>query len=253
VKRQKCPWPVLPSLLVKPAVAIAELEKLKAEAADPLAIRPTATFSSWRTKVESVLSRSLGPKHHTVEAFRKVRYHLGIYFDGQGHDPDRKSYLSGVQESLGYIDAAIYELGLLAGGDEPVDQRAYDPELWEHVRGLVDAEEWGKVASQTAIFVESRVRTWTGVKDKNGDDLVGKGLFATALSDDGEYRLGKRRGEWEGWRMLGMGFAQALGNVDRHHISERDDARRYAIGVLGLGSLILTQLRHEHADHFAEE
>ena len=53
--------------------------------------------------------------------------------------------------------------------------------------------------------------------------------------------------------MLGMGFAQALSNVDRHHIQDRDDARRYAIGVLGLGSLLLTQLRHEHADHFAEE
>ena len=45
-----------------------------------------------------------------------------------------------------------------------------------------------------------------------------------------------------------MGFAQALGNVDRHRIQSREDAQRYAIGVLGLGSLLLTQLRHEHGD-----
>jgi hypothetical protein len=43
------------------------------------------------------------------------------------------------------------------------------------------------------------------------------------------------------------------GATDRHHIQERDDARRYEIGVLGLASLILTQLRREHADHFAQE
>jgi hypothetical protein len=45
-----------------------------------------------------------------------------------------------------------------------------------------------------------------------------------------------------------MGFAQAMGNVDRHRIQQRQDARRYAIGVFGLGSLLLTQLRYEHSD-----
>ena len=43
-----------------------------------------------------------------------------------------------------------------------------------------------------------------------------------------------------------MGFAQAIGNVDRHRIQSRSDAKKYAIGVLGLGSLLLTQLRYEH-------
>jgi hypothetical protein len=67
-------------------------------------------------------------------------------------------------------------------------------------------------------------------------------------ANDGQYRLGRESGEWEGWRGLGMGFAQALGNVDRHNIQRRDDAKRYAFGVLGLGSLILTQLRYQHGD-----
>ena len=68
------------------------------------------------------------------------------------------------------------------------------------------------------------------------------------FANDGQYRLGKEPGEWEGWRMLGMGFAQALSNVDRHNIQRRTDAKRYAFGVLGVGSLILTQLRHQHGD-----
>lgn len=42
---------------------------------------------------------------------------------------------------------------------------------------------------------------------------------------------------------LGTDFAQALGNVDRHKIQSRDDAKRYAFGILGLGSLLQTQLR----------
>jgi len=43
-----------------------------------------------------------------------------------------------------------------------------------------------------------------------------------------------------------LGLAQAVGNVDRHRLQNRADAKRYAIGVLGVGSLLLTQLRFEH-------
>jgi len=46
---------------------------------------------------------------------------------------------------------------------------------------------------------------------------------------------------------LGIGFAQAVGKVDRHRLQNRDYAKRYAIGVLGTDSL-LTQLRHQHPD-----
>ena len=68
------------------------------------------------------------------------------------------------------------------------------------------------------------------------------------FADDSDWRLGSRAAEREGWRALATGFAQALSNVDRHRIQRRDDARRYALGVLGLGSLLLTQLRYEHGD-----
>jgi hypothetical protein len=42
----------------------------------------------------------------------------------------------------------------------------------------------------------------------------------------------------------------AVGNAVRHRIQLRDDAKRFAMGVLGAGSLLLTQLRHQHANSF---
>jgi hypothetical protein len=238
---------------VKPTVAIVELEKLQDEAAQPLSLRPAQPFASWKARVQSIMGRSLGQQHHITKAFNEVRYTLTFYTDSTPDSAWDKAFVRGMQAALGYIDAAIYELGLLTSGDEPVDQRAYDAELWDHVRGLVEAEEWAKVASQTAIFVEDRVRSWTGhIKDRNGNDLHGKDLFAAVLRDESEYRLGRTRSEIEGWRALGIGFVQALGNVDRHRIQARQDVRRYALGVLGVGSLLLTQLRHENGDHLHE-
>jgi hypothetical protein len=102
-------------------------------------------------------------------------------------------------------------------------------------------------AEEVAIFVENHIRTWANSpKDRNGNELVGKNLYLKVFDDSSDYRLGAQAGEREGWRYLGMGFAQALSNVDRHRIQNRDDAKRYALGVLGLGSLLLTQMRFEH-------
>lgn len=238
---------------MRASLAITELRKLTDEASEPSVTGGGQAFTSWRARVETVLSRSLGRSHQLVKRFNDVRYGLSVFTTSTPKSAWSDARRSGIRKACGLIDAAMYELSLLQGGDEPVDQRAFDPELWEHVKGIVEDEDWGKVASQVAIFVEDRVRVWAGhPKDRNEGDLVGKGLYAQVFSDDSEFRLGRRPGEWEGWRMLGMGFAQALSNVDRHRIQERDDARRYALGVLGLGSLLLTQLRHEHADHLHE-
>jgi hypothetical protein len=41
----------------------------------------------------------------------------------------------------------------------------------------VEDGEWGKVASQTAIFVENHIRTGArNPQDRNGNNLVGKPL-----------------------------------------------------------------------------
>ncbi|MEH0110008.1 TIGR02391 family protein [Tersicoccus sp. MR15.9] len=229
--------------------AIGALEALKEEASTRQVMGGGEHWTSWKGKVRGVLVAALGKDDHLVDRFDKVRYSLGMWSTST---PDRyfeQARQSGIRNACGVIDAALYHLRLQVTDDEPLDLRSFDPELWEHVRHLVEDGDWGKVASQTAIFVEHRIRTWTGEPSgKQGEALVGKGLMAHVFGDSSDWRLGSRAGEREGWRGLGMGFAQALGNVDRHRIQKRDDARRYAIGVLGLGSLLLTQLRHEHGD-----
>jgi hypothetical protein len=207
-------------------------------------------LTEWKAKVRGVLTTALGPEDGIVERFVELRFrYTGAQWTGMDNSIFWKTRHAQIREACGLIAAAVHQLELELETDEPVDEQAFDPELWAFVRALVEDEDWGKVASQTAIFVESHVRDWAGdPKDKNGEGLVGKGLYAAVFADDSDWRLGARAGEREGWRFLGMGFAQAVGNVDRHKIQRRDDARRYAVGVLGLGSLLLTQLRWEHAE-----
>lgn len=228
---------------MKPEVAILALENLKAGAeANPMALYPEGSRVAWRSKVMSVLTRAQSDQ---ISAFSAIRY--GLPFDGSP-EAEARAFRGGLSEAIGLIDGAIFELNLSVEDDgELLEGDLFDPELWEHVKGLVDNKDWGKVTSQVSIFVESHIRTWTGnPKSKTEGDLVGKNLFAKVLGDSSEYQLGNQPGEREGWLMLGMGFAQALGNVDRHHIMKRKDAKPYAIGVLGIGSLLLTQLRYEH-------
>jgi hypothetical protein len=54
--------------------------------------------------------------------------------------------------------------------------------------------------------------------------------------------------EQQGWQQLAAAFALALHNPSGHQISNRSDAKRYALGVLGMASLLLTELRHEYGD-----
>jgi len=229
--------------------AIDNLTQLKAEAEQGSIGSRSGDFSAWKSKVRSVLTRALGKDHHILVAFDGIRYSLSMWTDSTPSSDFDQAFQRGLQRACGVIDAAIFELEDAGTSDDAVDETAFEPELWSHVQTHIQNEDWQAVASQTAIFVEDRVRQWCGdPKGRNDETLVGKGLFAKVFADDGQFRLGKEPGEWEGWRGLGMGFAQALGNVDRHNIQRRDDAKRYAFGVLGLGSLILTQLRYQHGE-----
>jgi len=229
--------------------AIDALEGLKKEATTPAVMSGGEHLTAWKGKVRGVLVAALGGDDHLVQRLDDVRYTLGAWSTSTPNYRFEQARHGGIRNACGVIDAAIYQLRLRVDDEEPVDLRSFDPELWEHVKRLVEDQDWGKVASQAAIFVEDRVRTWAGdPKTGKGDSLVGKDLMGRVFSDESDWRLGSRAAEREGWRALATGFAQALSNVDRHKIQRREDAQRYAIGVLGLGSLLLTQLRHEHSE-----
>lgn len=233
---------------MRPAVAIEELARLKAEAEARGLFHRVDGLDSWRPRVRMIFVRSLGEDNDLVVKFDKIAYSPMVAYAGMPDSVYADARKGGMARAVGLIDAALYELRLI-GGDEPVDEHAFDPELWAHVKTEVEDGEWGKVASQTAIFVENHIRTWAGEpKDRSGNNLVGKQLYLEVFGDSSVYRLGRQAGEFEGWRFLGMGFTQALSNVDRHRIQKRDDSKRYALGVLGLGSLLLTQMRYQHDD-----
>lgn len=236
---------------VKASVAITELEKLREEAEEPQVV-VGETFTAWKARGKSLLIMAFSPTHHLVESFDKVGYSLTVLTTNTPRSAYTDARRQGIRKACGLLRAAVYELSLQDGDDAgPADGSGYDPELWEHVRGLVANEDWGKIPGVVATFVENHLRTWAkDPKNKDGGNLVGQGLFAQVLSPDdtNPLRLGQQRSESEGWQKLGMGFTQALSNVDRHRIQKRDDAKQYAVGVLGLGSLLLTQLRYEHGD-----
>lgn len=226
--------------------AIAILRELKAQALLPAVRRSGAEHETWRSSVLAVMSHSLPMTSGTTTQFSAVRYHVGVYFGGPGEaERDRRYFASQVDHAVGFIDAAIFELELLT---DEVESGAFDSELWDHVKHSVEEERWEQVASATATFVEDKVRRWAdNPTDDRGGRLYGQTLFAHAFADGGPLVLGSQANERTGWRNLAIGFTAALGNVDRHNIQDRDDLRLYALGVLGLGSLLLTQIRHEHA------
>jgi hypothetical protein len=231
---------------VKLIQAIEALEDLKNEGNDPAIQWWGADHERWKASVVFVMKAALGENSETLVKFSSVSY---SYFTLQeGAEEDRRARLffaERVAEAMGLIEAAIYELRLRTANE--IDPDNYDRDLWRHVQHSVEEERWDQVASAAATFVEDKVRRWAGnpPSESNGV-LVGQALFAKVLAEGGTLALGSQIAETMGWRNLGMGFAAALSNVDRHRIQDRTDLKQYAIGVLGLASLILTQIRYTH-------
>jgi hypothetical protein len=212
-----------------------ELEQLSA---------PNQDFAEWRQRADLTLRRVLNDDHKLVQELAQIRWSPTMAW-GSTQLP-RQAFMSGNAQAVALLKGAIYEIEELS---EPVDfasSASIDPELWAEVGHLVEQEKWVQVASQTEIFVESQVRQWANRPPTE----VGERLMTAVVGENGEFPLGRTQGEKQGWHRLGMGFAMALRNVDTHRIQQRDDAKRYAMGVLGTGNLLLTQLRYEHGNRF---
>jgi hypothetical protein len=203
----------------------------------------TPQFMEWQQKTTRTLKRIFGPDHEFVHDLRRIR------FVSRSDDPryERGAFEAGASKAAALLKGASYELEFLIEPSKFASDASIDPELWEHVHHLIESEQWAQVASQTAIFVESKSRQWTGLPDsKFGKDL----MVAVLKPGEGRFPLGRTAGEAEGWLALGIGILMAVGNADRHRIQKRDDAKRYGMGVLGAGSLLLTQLRHQYSSSF---
>lgn len=242
------------TMLMRADLAIKELELLKEEAQHLNVVPESGSLSTWDGKVRAVLSRYFGDQDYLVTQQESVRYYPAWVVAGDD-SANINARQSGIEECCSIIDTAIYRIRLeLDDDDSVVTPTDYDPELWKHIKTLVQREEWDKIPAQVSIFVESKIREWAGTpRGNNGQLLIGKSLMADVFGNNGRLRLGSQSNETEGWRSLAIGFTQAISNAVRHRVSERDDARRYAVGVLGLASLLFTEVRHEYGNTLTDK
>ena len=232
---------------MRPEVAIAQLQALRDEAHEQPVQVPGPAHTAWKAKTDALMERSLGSGSATLTSFRDLNYTIGVWTGSPGEDlRDAQYFAAKTLEAAALIDAAIFELELTVDS-EATDSAVFDPELWQHVRHSVEEERWEQVASAATIFLEDRVRRWTAnPTDSQGKKLHSSALFANAFKGDGPLALGTQKNETDSWLKLCLGVVGALGNVDRHGIQDRTDSRLYAYGVLGVVSLILTQVRFQH-------
>jgi hypothetical protein len=128
------------------------------------------------------------------------------------------------------------------------DESGIDAELWEHVAPEIRSEEWAKAARGALILTEDRIRKWAGPPHEESTEQLAVNIFG----ERGDFKMGKTASEEKGWQLFAQGIAKAHRNVDTHRIQDRPDLKRYALGVLGACSLLLTQMRYEHGKGFRD-
>ena len=124
--------------------AIESLEVLKGEATQPAVKSGGEHLTAWKGKVRGVLVAALGASDHLVERFDEIPYSLSIWSTGTPDHYFDDARHAGIRNACGVIDAALYQLRLQVGEDEPVDVRSFDPELWEHVRATCRRSRLGQ-------------------------------------------------------------------------------------------------------------
>jgi len=233
---------------MQPDAAVGALRQLLEEIPSLTGGAGSPEFVAWDHRTRSVLSRSLGDTHAITHAFVTMRWHPSGILVSNSH---QIAFREGLRRAQGLLAAAIQELEDF-GGNEPdtmTDGSGIDPELWEHVRKGVEANEWGTVARESLIFTEDRVRRWTGRPMSE----VGETLMSAIFGDHGAYKLGASEQEQKGWHFLAMGISKALRNADTHRIQKRADLKAYATGVVGTCSLLLIEMRYEYVGRLRDE
>lgn len=204
----------------------------------------------WKGLVLGATSTALGEGHAIVREIRLTSIgHTGEALTARVTGP-YTFRLEGDEEIKGLLERAVREVQRAGVSPDvllvPAEDQ-FDYELWPHVRGLVELAEWNKLPGVVSTFVEGCVRRWADY-DRTQYGAV---MFAQAFNPKvpGPLVLGATPSEREGWRDLAVGMAKGIGGEVRHGVPERADLlKSYAVGCLGLGSLLLTQVRYEHPD-----
>ncbi len=136
--------------VMEPAIAITRLEELKQEAINAMALYQAgeAAREAWKAKVQAVLNRVLGVDSELAGKMRSNRYGLMMFTADTPASAWERAFVGGVETAIGYIDAAIFELGLFA---EASDRRRLQPEPSAKEGSPGDGESPGP--DRRAVFV----------------------------------------------------------------------------------------------------
>ena len=217
------------------AAARRRLQQLAEEVPD------SGRIEGWAAAVASALAEGFGVDHDYYTRFTAIEYSPSFWTSGTDRSYFEKVRLGALGRAEDVVKAALRELD----ESDVADSNDYDPALWRSISGLVESGDWPKVAASTAIFLENQLRLWANLPASVYGKKVAVAVFNPT---SGKYPCGDpdANGEQEGWQSLAIGLFQAVGNVDRHRVQDREDVRTYAMGVVGTASLLLTQLRMQH-------
>jgi Protein of unknown function (Hypoth_ymh) len=210
----------------------------------------------WRLRASRTLALGLGSDHDLVKKFDATQWiHKPVTSFGRDtltaevQQRRDRAFANARRTSRTIIETALYESGMLH--PHPVFRSGdIDGELWAHIHGEIERSEWGKVALNSAVFLED----WLRNRGSLPKTTIGTDLAKTTIGSGGVLSLtGQLVGgdapaasEAQGWAQLGQGFFMAVRNVVGHRIDQRPDIQAYAMGVAGVVSLLMTQVRAEH-------
>ena len=117
-----------------------------------------------------------------------------------------------------------------------------DPGLWSEVASLVEIEHWDAVAQRATVYLETELRRLGGL----GRDHIGQALVTAVLHPrTGSHPLSNDEAEAGGWHQVALGYFTTVRNNTNHgHVTDLD--MRYAMGIVGATSLLLTQVAIAH-------
>jgi predicted nucleotide-binding protein len=106
---------------MEPERAKDELTRLRAQAEDVLEIQQEGPeHDRWKASIDAVMANSLPAHSQTLQKFRSMSYNVGVYTGAPGEDErDRRYFASQVRRAAALVDAAIFELDLLAPDSVP--------------------------------------------------------------------------------------------------------------------------------------
>lgn len=220
------------------------IAELLAESISLPADHESRVFISWVNRTSSSLHALIGDDHKFTLSFDALNWYR-VYED-KGSLACILTFQKACAEAQGILEAAIFTIDALPKAIAAVNDEGIDQELWSFVSADVLAESWGKAITQSCLFLEDSIRKWASRPTED----IGETLMTNVFGERGTFRLGMTEGERQGWHRFAMGIAMALRNPSGHRISERDDHRTYALGVIGACSLLLTQLKYEHSNSF---